>query len=55
MSIKEDSNDESIQKNDIKRRSFLAGVTAAITGITLLPAQTSCPVVKKVQEMISAL
>jgi len=42
MSIKEDYNDESIHRNDIKRRSFLAGVTAAIAGMTLLPTQASC-------------
>ena len=42
MCSKEDSNNESIQCNGIKRRSFLAGVTAAIAGMTLLPTQASC-------------
>ncbi len=42
MSIKEGYNDKSIRCNGIKRRSFLASVTAAIAGMTLLPTQASC-------------
>lgn len=42
MGIKKDGNNESIQSSGIKRRTFIGGVTAAIAGMTILPAQASC-------------
>jgi len=48
MGIIKDCSDENIQRNGIRRRSFLGGVTAAIAGMTLLPIQASCQKSKSV-------